>query len=74
MAADMIRRRVLSLLAAACLAACAATPAPAPTPEPDVAGITRLFLVRHAGLFVVVADHNYRQDCQQQSHRYHEVS
>lgn len=48
MAADMIRRRVLSLLAAACLAACAATPAPAPALEPDVAGITRLFLVRHA--------------------------
>lgn len=46
MAADMIRRRVLGLLAAACLTACASAPAPAP--EPDVAGITRLFLVRHA--------------------------
>ena len=49
MAANLIRRRVIGLMAAVLLAACAATPAPAPelTLEPDANAVSRLFLVRH---------------------------
>lgn len=47
MAAHLIRRRVLGLIAAAGLAACAATPAPAPVVDPRADAVSRLFLVRH---------------------------
>jgi 2,3-bisphosphoglycerate-dependent phosphoglycerate mutase len=49
MAAGLIRRRILGLLAAGLLSACAATPAPAPAPvlEPNPDAVSRLFLVRH---------------------------